>query len=111
MVPGVLTEGGETFPVFPPSPWISRNLRPGSFLSWYSIPGVPLTLHVSLKKSRCAAMSGTVIFAAVRASPRRRGVPRYLSKVLAQVRLIGEPALQRDIAQGCFGLQHVLSRQ
>jgi hypothetical protein len=64
-----------------------------------------------LKKSRGAAMSVTVIFTAVRASPGRRGAPRYLSKVLAQVRLIGEPALQRDIAQGCFGLQHVLSRQ
>jgi hypothetical protein len=31
--------------------------------------------------------------------------------VLTQVRLIREPASQRDIAQGCVGLQHVLSRQ
>jgi hypothetical protein len=56
-------------------------------------------------------MSVSVSFAAVRAPPGCRGVPRYLSKVLTQVRLIGEPALQRDIAQGRFSLQHVLSRQ
>jgi len=38
-------------------------------------------------------------------------VPGCLSKVLAQVRLIGEAALQRNIAQGRFSLEHVLSRQ
>jgi hypothetical protein len=56
-------------------------------------------------------MSVTDIFAAVRASPRRRGVPRYLSKVLAQVWLVGKSAPQRYITQGRFSLQHVLSRQ
>jgi hypothetical protein len=56
-------------------------------------------------------MSVTVIFAAVRASPGRRGVPRYLSKVLAQVWLVSEPALQRYIAKRGVSLQHLLSRQ
>jgi hypothetical protein len=56
-------------------------------------------------------MSLTVIFAAVRASPGRRGVPRYLSKVLAQVWLVGESASQRYVTQRRVSLQHVLSRQ
>ena len=56
-------------------------------------------------------MSVTVFFAAVRASPGRRGVPRYLSKLFTQVWLVGESASQRYITQGRFSLQHVLSRQ
>jgi len=38
-------------------------------------------------------------------------MPRYLSKVPAQVRLVGESASQRNITQRRFSLQHVLSRQ
>jgi hypothetical protein len=72
---------------------------------------VPFSLHLLLKKSWWTAMSVTVIVAVMRASPGRRGVPRYLSKVLAQVWLVGESALQRYITQGRFSLQHVLSRQ
>jgi hypothetical protein len=68
-------------------------------------------LHVFLKRSRWTAMSVTRIFAAVRASPGCRGVPRYVSKVLAQVWLVGESAPQRYVNQGRFGLQHALSRQ
>jgi hypothetical protein len=56
-------------------------------------------------------MSAIVIFAAVLTSPGRRGVPRCLSKVLAQMWLVGEAALHRNIAQRRFSLQHVLSRQ
>jgi hypothetical protein len=56
-------------------------------------------------------MPVTVIFAAVRASPGRRGMPRCLSKVLAQMWLVGEAASQRYITQGRIGFQHVLGRQ
>jgi hypothetical protein len=70
-----------------------------------------LRLHAFLNKARSAAMSVTVVFAAVRPSPSRRGVARYLSKLLAQVWLVGEPASQRYITQRRLSLQHVLSRQ
>ena len=97
--------------LFLPLLWLSRNLCSGSFSSWYSRRGVPLNLHVLLKKARWTAISVTVIFTAVRAPPGRRGVSRYLAKVLAQVWLVGESALQRYVAQGRFRLKHVLSRQ
>ena len=45
------------------------------------------------------------------AAPGSRRFSRYLSKELAQVRLIHKPAAQGNIAQGCLGLQHVLSGQ
>jgi hypothetical protein len=50
-------------------------------------------------------------FSVVRASPGRRGAPDYLSKVFAQMWLVGESASQRYVAQRRFGLQHVLSCQ
>jgi hypothetical protein len=56
-------------------------------------------------------MSIVVIVADVRASPGRRGVPRCLAKMPAQMRLVDESASQRDVAQGRFSLQHVLSGQ
>jgi hypothetical protein len=90
---------------------VSRNLWPGSFRGCFSTRGVPFSLHLLLKKSWWTAMSVTVIVAVMRASPGRRGVPRYLSKVLAQVWLVSKSALQRNITQGRFSLQHVLSRQ
>jgi hypothetical protein len=70
-----------------------------------------LALHSILQKVSQRASSITLIFPPVRAPPGRGGVSRCLSKVLRQVRLIAEPAAQRDMAQGFFGLQHVLSRQ
>jgi hypothetical protein len=53
----------------------------------------------------------SVTFSAVRASPGRRGVSHYLSKVFAQVWLVGESTLERYVAQRPFSLQHVLNRQ
>jgi hypothetical protein len=55
-------------------------------------------------------MLAIVILAAVFTSPGRRGVPRCLSKELAQMWLVGEAASQRNIAQRRLRLQHVLSR-
>jgi MalT-like TPR region len=52
-----------------------------------------------------------VIFPTVCAPPGRGRGPHCLSKELAQVRLIRESAAQRNFAQGCFRLQHVVSRQ
>jgi hypothetical protein len=66
---------------------------------------------VRLKKSRWIAMLVAVIFAAVRTSPGRRGMPGCLSKVLAEMWLVGEAASQGYITQGRIGFQHVLSRQ
>ena len=70
-----------------------------------------MSRHVFPKISRCGMMSVTVIFATVRASPRCRSLPRYLSKEFAQMWLVGESALQRYVTQGRFRLQHVSSRQ
>jgi len=47
----------------------------------------------------------------VRTSPRRRGLARGLPKVLAQMRLVGEAAPQRNVAQGRIGVKHALSGQ
>jgi hypothetical protein len=88
-----------------------RSVRSASSQAGISSSQKRLSLHAFLKNSRWGVMSDTVIFAAVRTSPGRRGVPRYLSKLLAQVWLVGEPASQRYITQGRFSLQHVLSRQ
>ena len=70
-----------------------------------------LGLHSFLQKVPRRAISLTVIFPALSAPPSRGSVPRRLSKVLAQVWLVGESASQRYITQGRFSLQHVLSRQ
>jgi hypothetical protein len=42
-------------------------------------------------------------------SPGRRGLARGLPEVLAQVRLVGEAAPQRNVTQGRIGRKHVLS--
>jgi len=47
----------------------------------------------------------------VRTSPGRRGLARGLSEMLAQVRLVGEAAAQRNVTQGRIGREHVLCRQ
>jgi hypothetical protein len=47
----------------------------------------------------------------VRTSPGRWGLARGLSEVLAQVRLVGEAAPQRNVTQGRIGREHVLSCQ
>jgi len=60
---------------------------------------------------RAVGLSVNGIFTAVRASPSRRGVSRNLSKVPAQMWLVGESAMQRYVAQGRFSFEHELSRQ
>jgi hypothetical protein len=45
------------------------------------------------------------------ASPSRGGLAQGLPEVLAQVRLIGETAPKRNVAQGGVGRKHVLSSQ
>ena len=57
--------------------------------------------------------SGTALKPRCRArtSPGRGGLAGRLPEVLAQVRLVGEAAPQRDVAQGRIGRQHVLSGQ
>ena len=47
----------------------------------------------------------------VRTSPSRWGLASCLPEMFAQVRLVGEAAAQRDVAQARAGLKHVLSRQ
>ena len=47
----------------------------------------------------------------VRTSPGCGGLPRGLPEVLAEVRLVGEAALQRDVAQARISREHALSRQ
>jgi hypothetical protein len=47
----------------------------------------------------------------VRASPGRWGLARRLAELLAQVRLVGEAAPQRNVTQGRIGREHVLSGQ
>jgi hypothetical protein len=47
----------------------------------------------------------------LRTSPSRRGLARGLPEVLAQVRLVGEAATQRNVTQGRIGRKHVLSGQ
>jgi len=42
-------------------------------------------------------------------SPGRRGLAHSLPEVFAQVRLVGEPAPQRNVTQGRIGRKHVLS--
>jgi hypothetical protein len=44
-------------------------------------------------------------------SPGRWGLARGLPEVLAQVRLVGEAAPQRNVTQGRIGRKHVLSGQ
>jgi hypothetical protein len=44
-------------------------------------------------------------------SPGRRGLGHGVPELLAQVRLVGETAPQRDISQGRIGRKHVSSRQ
>ncbi len=45
------------------------------------------------------------------AAPGGRSFAGNLSKVLAQVRLIHEPASKRNVTEGGIRLKHVLSRQ
>ncbi len=47
----------------------------------------------------------------MRTSPGRWGLPRGLTEVFAQVRLVIEAALQRNVTQGRIGRKHVLSGQ
>jgi len=47
----------------------------------------------------------------VRTSPGRGGLARSLPEVLAQVRLVGEAAPQRNVTQERIGRKHVLSGQ
>jgi hypothetical protein len=47
----------------------------------------------------------------VRSSPGRWALARGLPEVLAQVRLVGEAAPQRNVTQGRIGGKHVLSGQ
>jgi len=47
----------------------------------------------------------------MRTSPGRGGLAHGLPEVLAQVRLVGEAALQRNVTQGRIGRKHVLSGQ
>ena len=47
----------------------------------------------------------------VRAPPGRWGLARSQPEVLAQVRLVGETAMKRNVAQARIGRQHVLSGQ
>src|ERR1700689_3070680 len=55
----------------------------------------------------CVSRKSTVQPA--RTSPGRWGLARGLPEGLAQVRLVGEAAPQRDVTQGRIGRQHVLS--
>jgi hypothetical protein len=47
----------------------------------------------------------------VRTPPRRWGLARSIPEKLAQVRLVGEAAPQRNVTQGRIGRQHVLNGQ
>lgn len=44
----------------------------------------------------------------MRTPPGRRGLTHGLPKMLAQVRLVGEAALQRDVTQGRIARKHEL---
>jgi hypothetical protein len=51
------------------------------------------------------------IVRSVHTSPDRWRLARGLPEVLAQVRLVGEAAPQRNVTQGRIGRKHVLSGQ
>jgi hypothetical protein len=52
-----------------------------------------------------------IVARSARASPGRWGPARGLPELLTQVRLVGEAARKRNVAQGRIGRQHVLSGQ
>jgi hypothetical protein len=84
-------------PAYPAQASDSRT-PPGQVRHPVNIRGEALSLHPFPKKSRWCAWPFTIVPTAVRASPGRRSVPRYLSKVPAQMWLVGESALQCYLA-------------